>query len=90
VSEQGEPAEDPDHRRTPNFVNRHAAAKTRSAAGPLRVDVPGEEIADLQRRVAVTRWPSPDLVADRSQGVQPAMIQELTRYWAADYDWRKC
>jgi hypothetical protein len=52
--------------------------------------VPGEEIADLQRRVAVTRWPSPDLVADRSQGVQPAMIQELTRYWAADYDWRKC
>jgi hypothetical protein len=71
-------------------VNRHAAVKTRSAAGPLRVDVPGEEIADLQRRIAVTRWPSQEFVADRSQGVQLAMIQELTGYWATDYDWHKC
>jgi hypothetical protein len=52
--------------------------------------VPGEEIADLQRRIAVTRWPSQEFVADRSQGVQLAMIQELTGYWATDYDWHKC
>ncbi len=52
--------------------------------------MPGEEIADLQRRIAVTRWPSQEFVADRSQGVQLAMIQELTGYWATDYDWHKC
>jgi len=55
---------------------------------PFRVDVPDEAIADLRRRVAATRWPSKELVADRSQGVQLATIQELARYWAADYDWR--
>ena len=38
--------------------------------------------------VAATRWPSKELVADRSQGVQQAMLQELARYWANDYDWR--
>ena len=57
---------------------------------PFRVDMPGEAIADLRRRIAVTRWPTKELVEDRSQGVQLATIQELARYWAADYDWRKC
>ena len=63
---------------------------TDTAVRPFRVDMPDEEIADLQRRIAATRWPSQELVADRSQGVQLATIQELTRYWATDYDWRKC
>jgi pimeloyl-ACP methyl ester carboxylesterase len=63
---------------------------TDTAVRPFRVHVPGEEIADLQRRIAATRWPSSELVADRSQGVQLATIQELARYWATDYDWRKC
>jgi len=57
---------------------------------PFRVDMPDEAIADLQRRIAATRWPSKELVADRSQGVQLATIQALARYWAADYDWRAC
>jgi pimeloyl-ACP methyl ester carboxylesterase len=52
--------------------------------------MPEEAIADLRRRIAATRWPSKELVADRSQGVQLATIQELARYWAADYDWRAC
>jgi pimeloyl-ACP methyl ester carboxylesterase len=56
----------------------------------FRVDMPDEAIADLRRRIAATRWPSRELVADRSQGVQLATIQELARYWAADYDWRAC
>jgi pimeloyl-ACP methyl ester carboxylesterase len=63
---------------------------TDTAVRPFRAHVPDEEIADLQRRIAATRWPSQELVADRSQGVQLATIQELTRYWATDYDWRKC
>jgi pimeloyl-ACP methyl ester carboxylesterase len=61
-----------------------------TAIRPFRCDTPDEAIADLHRRIAVTRWPQKELVADRSQGVQLATIQELARYWAADYDWRKC
>src|ERR1700751_929730 len=57
---------------------------------PFRVDSPGEAIADLRRRIAAARFPSKELVDDRSQGVQLATIQELARYWAADYDWRAC
>jgi len=57
---------------------------------PFRLDMPGEAIADLRRRIAATRWPTRELVADRSQGVQLATIQELARYWATDYDWRRC
>jgi len=49
-----------------------------------------EAIADLRRRIAATRWPSRELVADRSQGVQLATIQELARYWTTEYDWRAC
>ncbi len=56
---------------------------------PFHVDVPEEELADLRRRIAATRWPSKELVADRSQGIQLATLQELARYWASDYDWRK-
>jgi Epoxide hydrolase N terminus len=57
---------------------------------PFRVNVRDEELAELRRRIAATRWPSKELVGDRSQGVQLATIQELARYWATDYDWRKC
>ena len=57
---------------------------------PFRVDMPEEAVADLLRRIAATRRPHRELVADRSQGVQLATITELSRYWAADYDWRAC
>src|SRR2546428_5582266 len=55
---------------------------------PFHVDVPEEELADLRRRIAATRWPEKETVADQSQGVQLAMIQELARYWGTDYDFR--
>ena len=57
---------------------------------PFRVNMPDEAIADLRRRIATTRLPSKELVADRSQGVQLAAIQNLARYWATEYDWRRC
>src|SRR5436305_4787730 len=50
------------------------------------IDIADEQIDDLRRRIAATRWPSKELVQDRSQGVQLATIQELARYWAEDYD----
>src|ERR1700741_1979396 len=57
---------------------------------PFRIEMPDEAIADLRRRIAATRWPHKELVADRSQGVQLATMQELARYWATDYDLRRC
>src|SRR5690242_18841684 len=56
----------------------------------FRVDMPDEAIAELRRRIAATRWPSKELVADRSQGVQLATIQELARCWTTGYEWRAC
>src|SRR5262249_36951666 len=59
------------------------------AIRPLTIAIPDGQIADLQRRISATRWPTEELVGDRSQGVQLATIKELARYWANDYDWRK-
>src|SRR5687767_8445487 len=59
------------------------------AIRPFRVDTPEEDLDDLRQIIAATRWPSKELVPDRSQGVQLATLQELARYWATDYDWRK-
>jgi pimeloyl-ACP methyl ester carboxylesterase len=56
---------------------------------PFQVEIPDEALDDLRRRIAATRWPSKELVGDRSQGVQLATLQELARYWTTDYDWRK-
>jgi hypothetical protein len=53
---------------------------------PFEVHMPDEDLADLQRRIAPTRWPSRELVTDRSQGVQLATLQELARYWTTGYD----
>src|SRR5690349_2443534 len=55
----------------------------------FHVDVPEDELSDLRRRIAATRWPTKELVADRSQGVQLEPLQALARYWATDYDWRR-
>src|SRR5712675_707484 len=51
---------------------------------------PEAEIEALRARVAATRWPDRELVADHSQGVQLGVVQELARYWATQYDWRRC
>jgi pimeloyl-ACP methyl ester carboxylesterase len=56
---------------------------------PFHVEIADEALDDLHRRITATRLPSKELVADRSQGVQLATIQELARYWTNDYDWRK-
>ncbi|RXH23941.1 multidrug MFS transporter [Bradyrhizobium nanningense] len=57
---------------------------------PFRVNVRGEDLADLRRRLAATRWPTKELVEDRSQGVQLATLRALARHWSTEYDWRKC
>ena len=64
----------------------HTTAEIR----PFQIQISDEQIDDLRRRIAATRWPNKELVADRSQGVQQATLQELARYWASEYDWRRC
>src|SRR5205814_1281133 len=64
------------------------AAET--AVRPFRVDIPEEQLVDLRRRLAATRWPERETVTDDTQGVQLETIQGLARYWMTDYDWRKC
>jgi pimeloyl-ACP methyl ester carboxylesterase len=63
---------------------------TPAAIRPFRVNVAEEALVDLRRRIAATRWPTKELVSDRSQGVQMATLQELARYWSTEYHWRKC
>ncbi|MGY1644557.1 epoxide hydrolase family protein [Geodermatophilus sp. SYSU D00703] len=66
------------------------AEETGRAIRPFRVAVPDEALTELHRRIDSTRWPSRELVTDRSQGVQLATMQQLCRYWATEYDWRRC
>jgi len=56
---------------------------------PFQVNVPEAELTELRRRINSTRWPDRETVTDESQGLPLATIQELARYWATDYDWRK-
>jgi pimeloyl-ACP methyl ester carboxylesterase len=56
---------------------------------PFHIEVKDEEIADLRRRIAATRWPERETVTDDSQGVPLGLMQELARYWGTEYDWRK-
>jgi pimeloyl-ACP methyl ester carboxylesterase len=66
-----------------------SAVETRTEIRPFHVEIPEEALEDLRRRIAATRWPTKELVEDRSQGVQLATMQELARYWESDHDWRK-
>ena len=66
-----------------------AAIESATEIRPFQVDVPEEELDDLRRRIAATRWPERETVADESQGVQLATMQELVRYWGAEYDFRR-
>ena len=56
---------------------------------PFRVNIPDEQLVDLRRRIAATRWPDRETVTDGSQGIRLAKIQEIVRYWGTSYDWRQ-
>src|SRR3954466_3258852 len=67
----------------------HRAAADDTSIRPFRAHVPDKAIADMRRRLQMTRWPDKETVADASQGAQLARLQELVRYWGNGYDWRK-
>ena len=61
-----------------------------TAIRPFTIEFPEAELEELRARIAATRWPEKETVADQSQGVPLATIRELARAWATDYDWGKC
>ena len=71
------------------FPEHPAEAGEGGEIRPFGVNFPDDALVDLRRRVAATRWPDKETVADPSQGVQLATVQQLARYWQTDYDWRK-
>ncbi len=66
------------------------AASDSTAIRPFERSFPTDDLTELRRRVAATRWPERETVGDDSQGVPLATIQELARHWQSDYDWSKC
>ncbi len=70
-------------------VTRPQTSTSATDIRPFRVNVPEEAIADLRRRIAATRWPERETVADATQGVQLATMEKLVRYWGIEYDFRR-
>ena len=75
---------------TASATQERSKSTDKDAIRPFRVNVPEAELTELRRRINATRWPERETVTDHTQGVQLATIQKLARYWATDYDWRKC
>jgi pimeloyl-ACP methyl ester carboxylesterase len=71
------------------FASANAAEANAEAIRPFRADIPQEALDDMRRRIALTRWPERETVADRSQGAELEPLQWLVRYWGTDYDWRR-
>jgi pimeloyl-ACP methyl ester carboxylesterase len=72
-----------------NAVAQHTSTDKLAIRSFQAQKVPDAEITDLRSRIKATRWPERETVNDASQGVQLETMQQLARYWATDYDWRK-
>src|ERR1700693_3419100 len=77
-------------RRTDMTEDAQQASGDKTAIRPFQVGFPEADLAELRRRVTATRWPERETVTDDSQGARLEMMQDLARYWAADYDWGQC
>lgn len=85
------PFSDPRHSAAKETVMSKTLSKVNDKAiRPFQVSFPEEELTELRRRIRATRFPERETVADASQGVQLATIEALAKYWADEYDWRKC
>jgi pimeloyl-ACP methyl ester carboxylesterase len=83
-------AKNPIERTSPMTTVAQQTGSENTAIRPFpKLNVPEAELDDLRRRIKAMRWPTKELVADQSQGVQLATTQALATYWAEGYDWRK-
>jgi len=71
-------------------MNAQLKAGDATAMRPFHVNIPEADLTDLRKRISATKFPERETVADASQGVQLATVEKLARYWATEYDWRKC
>ena len=71
-------------------MNAQLKAGDATALRPFHVNIPEADLTDLRKRISATKFPERETVADASQGVQLATVEKLARYWATEYDWRKC
>lgn len=74
----------------PAIAGNTGSKESSDAIRPFHVNIPKSDLTELRRRIKATKWPEKETVPDASQGVQLATMQKLARYWATDYDWRKC
>ena len=74
-----------------SIAQSHAASDAAGgeAIRPFKFKATDEQLAELRRRIKATQWPEKETVKNSSQGVPLATMQELARYWATEYDWRK-
>src|SRR5262245_49895433 len=77
------------HAQTQTASSATGQEAAESSIRPFKVQVPQAALDDLRRRIAATRWPDKETVADQSQGVQLLKLQALVQYWGSGYDWRK-
>src|SRR5260370_2019971 len=66
-----------------------ATTATDVSSRTFKVEVPEEQLSELRRRIAATRWPEKETVSDATQGVQLGTMQKLIRYWGTEYDFRR-
>jgi pimeloyl-ACP methyl ester carboxylesterase len=78
------------HFRRGVMVMSSVSSAESSAIRSFQISVPDSDLVELRKRISATRWPDRETVDDATQGVQLATTQALARYWATDYDWRKC
>src|SRR4051812_18740695 len=76
-------------RSTAMSVVAQVTSTDKVAIRPFEVSIPEAELAELRRRISATKWPERETVADESQGVPLGLMQEVARYWATGYDWRR-
>ena len=67
----------------------HVGTAKSDAIRPFSIHIPEQDLADLRRRIATTRWPDRETVNDQSQGIQLAQLKALLEYWGTRYDWRR-
>jgi pimeloyl-ACP methyl ester carboxylesterase len=67
-----------------------AAATESDVVRPFRIEFPESALVDLRQRIGAMRWPERETVTDDSQGVPLAAMRQIARYWATEYDWRRC
>ncbi len=73
---------------TPPIPAKQTAGAEHDSIRPFHINIPEEQLVELRKRIAATRWPEKETVSDESQGIRLAEVQALLQYWGNGYNWR--